>query len=207
MMQKSYSEDVSLNNSQLTQRKEYSMLVNSIPMPSWLQEKEKADFQKVFPGDELKLHYVIQIAEENVQHGTGGPFAAAIFDMKSDRLIAIGINVVVPARQSCAHAEMTAFSHAQNLMNTYSLRGCLLVTSCEPCAMCSGATPWSGVEKMIYGATREMAESVGFDEGYKGQNWREEFEKRGICVVGPLLAEEAQKPFELYKGKQGIIYG
>ncbi|MBP5531426.1 MAG: nucleoside deaminase, partial [Lentisphaeria bacterium] len=84
--------------------------------------------------------------------------------------------------------------------------GCVLVTSCEPCAMCSGATPWSGVEKMIYGATREMAEKVGFDEGYKGERWREEFEKRGIQVVGPLLGEAAFAPFRLYVEKNGRIY-
>ena len=61
---------------------------------------------------------------------------------------------------------MTAFADAQNRLNRLALHGCMLVTSCEQCAMCSGATPWSGVEKMIYGATREMAEKVGFDEGY-----------------------------------------
>lgn len=59
---------------------------------------------------------------------------------------------------------------------------------------------------MIYGATKEMAESVGFDEGYKGERWREEFAKRGIAVVGPLLGEAAFAPFELYRRMNGKIY-
>lgn len=181
-------------------------LTAPIAMPQWLREKEIAYADRPMIGDEAKMRFVVELAVENVRHDTGGPFAAAIFDLRTDRLIATGVNRVVPARQSWAHAEMTAFAHAQNKLDTVSLAGCMLVTSCEPCAMCSGATPWSGVEKMIYGATREMAESVGFDEGYKGEHWREEFVKRGIAVTGPLLGEEALAPFALYRQKNGKIY-
>ncbi len=183
-----------------------AMLVEAIPMPEWLREMETAAMGRVITGDEEKMRFVIEAAVENVRHGTGGPFSAAIFEIESGRLVALGVNVVVPAQQSWAHAEMTAFAHAQNRLNSNSLRGCMLVTSCEPCAMCSGATPWSGVEKMVYGATREMAEKIGFDEGYKGERWREEFIRRGIGVVGPLLGEEAFAPLRLYVEKHGRIY-
>ena len=101
---------------------------------------------------------------------------------------------------------MTAFSRAQNKLDRVSLQGCMLVTSCEPCAMCCGATPWSGVGKMVYGAPSEMAEKIGFDEGYKGERWREEFAQRGIRIVGPLLGEDAFAPFSLYAEKHGRIY-
>jgi len=183
-----------------------SLLVNPIPMPEWLETREREDLNRTIPGDEAKMYYVVQLASENVRRRTGGPFAAAIFELKSDRLIALGVNVVVPSKQSWAHAEMIAFAHAQNRLKSHSLAGCVLVTSCEPCAMCSGATPWSGVGEMIYGATKEMAEAAGFDEGYKGENWRAEFEKRKIKVVGPLLGNAANEPFELYKKMQGAVY-
>ena len=183
-----------------------SLLVNAIPMPQWLAEREQTCLDQPVPGDEAKIRLVVELAVENVRRGTGGPFAAAIFDIKTDRLVAFGVNVVVPSNQSWAHAEMTAFARAQNLRKSHSLKGCMLVTSCEPCAMCSGATPWSGVEKMIYGAPRSMAEKVGFDEGYKGWLWSPAFKKRGIQVVGPLLGREANAPFELYKQNNGEIY-
>lgn len=178
----------------------------SITMPDWLWEMETTYDGHVIVGDEEKMRFVVGIAVENVRHETGGPFAAAIFDIKSDRLIALGVNSVVPSKQSWTHAEMTAFAHAQSKLNTGSLKGCMLVTSCEPCAMCSGATPWSGVERVIYGAPRDMAEKVGFDEGYKGRFWEEEFESRKIHVAGPMLGEEAFAPFELYQKKHGKIY-
>ena len=143
---------------------QYSYLTDPIPMPPWLAEKEAAFAGRAMAGDEEKMRFVVELAVENVRRETGGPFAAAIFEIRTDILVAVGVNRVVPARQSWAHAEMTAFAHAQNKLGSVLLAGCMLVTSCEPCAMCCGATPWSGVERMIYGATKEMAESVGFDD-------------------------------------------
>lgn len=185
---------------------EHPFLVGPIPMPPWLARMESENAGRVMTGDEEKVLFTIELAVENVRHETGGPFAAAIFDLRTDSLIAVGVNSVVPARQSWAHAEMVAFAHAQNKLDRVSLAGCMLVSSCEPCAMCNGATPWSGVEKLVYGATGAMAESVGFDEGYKGERWREEFVRRGIQVTGPLLGEDAFAPFALYRQKNGTIY-
>ena len=181
-------------------------LVNAVPMPEWLRKAEEEQIGAILPDDEKKLEFTIRLAAENVRRGTGGPFAAAIFEKDSHRLVAAGINVVVPARQSWAHAEMTAFARAQNILGTHCLKGCILVTSCEPCAMCFGATPWSGVEKLVYGATREMAESVGFDEGSKVENWVAELRKRGIETVGPLLKELSLKPFALFQELSGKLY-
>ena len=183
-----------------------AMLTCAIPMPEWLCEAEAGGKKLLLAGDEAKMRFVVDIAAENVRRGTGGPFAAGIFELATDRLIALGVNVVVPARQSWAHAEMTAFSRAQSVLNCGSLRGYMLATSCEPCAMCCGATPWSGVEKIIYGAPGAMAEKIGFDEGYKGDCWRAEFLRRGIQVAGPLLGDAAFAPFKLYVETNGRIY-
>lgn len=182
------------------------ILVKQIPMPPWLMKLEAENLGRVIAGDEAKIRFVVELAEKNVRHETGGPFAAAIFERGTDRLIAVGVNVVVPAKQSWAHAEMTAFAHAQNRLDKASLKGCVLASSCEPCAMCSGATLWSGVEKLIYGAPRKAAEEIGFDEGYKGLFWRSATRRRRIQVIGPLLGKEAFAPFELYRKKNGKIY-
>ena len=184
----------------------HPFLTDPIPMPPWLAEKEAAFAGRAMAGDEEKMRFVVELAVENVRRETGGPFAAAIFEIRTDILVAVGVNRVVPARQSWAHAEMTAFARAQYKLNAVALENCVLASSCEPCAMCSGATLWSGVRKLIYGATREMAESLGFDEGYKGPAWRGEFAARGIEVVGPLLGDEAFEPFQLYRKNGGKIY-
>ena len=187
-------------------RQSEPVLVESIAMPTWLEQLEAENVGRVIVGDEAKIRFVVELAEKNVQHETGGPFAAAIFERDTDRLIAVGVNVVVPSKQSWAHAEMTAFAHAQNKLNKVALKNCVLASSCEPCAMCSGATLWSGVEKLIFGAPRKAAEEIGFDEGYKGLLWRLADKHRGIRVIGPLLGKAAFTPFDLYRQKNGKIY-
>jgi tRNA(Arg) A34 adenosine deaminase TadA len=72
--------------------------------------------------------------------------------------------------------------------------------------MCCGATPWSGVEQMLYAATKQDAENAGFDEGDKADNWVAYFNKRNIEIIGPLLREEAKRPFVLYLQNEGKIY-
>ncbi len=178
----------------------------AIAMPEWLSETEQTNFDVPMPGNEEKLRFTIKLAVENVCHGTGGPFGAAVFDMRTDRLIAAGINSVVPAQQFWAHAEMTALSRAQHRLQVADLKGCMLVASCEPCAMCFGAIPWSGVACLIYGAAKEFAEKIGFDEGDKIPHWQEALRKRKIQVNGPLLETESREPFLLYRQKNGFIY-
>lgn len=180
-------------------------LVSAIQMPEWLREAEAAALGRVFASAEEQLRFTIELAAENVRRGTGGPFAAGIFRLADGALVAAGVNCVVPSAQSWAHAEMTAIAHAQNRLGTHHLAGCALVTSCEPCAMCYGATPWSGVQAMVYGAPGDFAREVGFDEGDKPADWEAALERRGIRTAGPMLLEEARVPFTLF-AESGTLY-
>lgn len=181
-------------------------LTPAVKMPEWLKQVEAKQLGKPMLNDDDKLRFTIQLAVENVRNNTGGPFGAAVFEIKSGKLIAVGVNRVVPDKQTWAHAEMTAFARAQKRLNTIDLNGCVLVTSCEPCAMCFGATPWSGVSKMIYGAPGEFAREIGFDEGDKVPDWHKSLEKRKIQVIGPRLLKESREPFTLYRQKSGYMY-
>ncbi|HVG38584.1 MAG TPA: nucleoside deaminase, partial [Pyrinomonadaceae bacterium] len=87
----------------------------------------------------------IALARENVERGTGGPFGAAVFEAAGGKLIAVGVNLVVPLNNSTLHGEMVAFMMAQHRLASWTLGGeemprHELFTSCEPCAMCLGAT-------------------------------------------------------------------
>jgi tRNA(Arg) A34 adenosine deaminase TadA len=157
------------------------------------------------------MQLVINLALENVEHGTGGPFGAAIFEVKTGALIAIGVNVVVSSNCSLAHAEMAAIANAQSKLKTFDLGtpglpSHELVTSCEPCAMCLGAIPWSGVRRVVCAARGRDAEAIGFDEGAKPKNWVSALEKRSIAVVQGLCRKEAVAVLEEYKRNGGRIY-
>lgn len=160
---------------------------------------------------EERMALVIDAARRNIREGAGGPFAAAIFERKSGFLVALGVNLVVPAGLSMLHAEMLAFALAQQRLGSYDLGQSglpahELVTSSEPCAMCFGATFWSGVRHLCIGARNEDALAVGFDEGPKPSDWVHELDLRGISVERDLLRNEAVAVLREYHSRGGDIY-
>ena len=81
-----------------------------------------------------------------------------------------------------------------------------LHTSCEPCAMCLGATLWSGVRRVVYGAAREDASRLDFEEGPVFPESYRYLEDRGIEIVRDVLRDEARAVLELYRASGGKIY-
>ncbi|MCP9455713.1 MAG: nucleoside deaminase [Nitrospira sp.] len=157
------------------------------------------------------MRFVIELASMNVINRTGGPFAAAVFETRTGRLVSIGVNVVVLTGCSLAHAEMVALANAQHTVRHFDLGAAgiprhELVTSSEPCAMCFGAIPWSGIRRVLCGARSSDAEAIGFDEGPKPRQWITALKQRGITVVRDLCRREAVAVLQQYKQRGGIIY-
>jgi tRNA(Arg) A34 adenosine deaminase TadA len=161
---------------------------------------------------EERMSAVIRFSRLNFQQGTGGPFAAGVFERDSGRWIAFGVNRVVPQHCSSAHAEIVALSLAQNRLGAYDLGGAglpahQLVVNWRPCAMCFGAIPWSGVRSLaIAGSGPEMERITGFDEGPIHPDWRRELEKRGIEVAEDILRKEALEVFQTYAASGPEVY-
>lgn len=169
------------------------------------------DRTKIYPTPEERMDFVIHLAQSNVSHQTGGPFGAAVFDMDTHQLISIGMNLVISSHCSSNHAEIVALTFAQQTLNSFSLNAeglprCELVSSSEPCAMCFGAVPWSGIRYLSCGATAKDAESIGFDEGPKHPNWVQELEKRGITVATEIKRKAAAQVLQNYHNNHGLIY-
>lgn len=180
-----------------------------IHLPTWLP----AFARSYVPTTDLlaRMEFVIAAAMENVTHGTGGPFAAGIFAIDSGELVGLGVNLVTTENLSILHAEMVAFLTAQRALGTYDLGGPgmvahELITSAEPCAMCFGAIPWSGVRRVVCGARSEEAERIGFDEGPKSRSWESDLQKRGITVMRNVGHDQAVEVFSEYVRRGGQIY-
>jgi len=181
----------------------------SLQLPDWI-DALIADPHACYPTLEERMQLVIALARRNVETGFGGPFGAAVFELDSGLLVAPGINMVVPAGCSSAHAEIVALSLAQRRTGCYRLDldggRFELVSSTEPCAMCLGAIPWSGVARLVCGARDEDARDVGFDEGAKPKKWIAELKCRGIEVVRDIRRQEAAEVLRLYRDLGGEIY-
>ena len=181
-----------------------------LQFPEWLSDFI-GSHQQPIATSEARMELVIELSRLNVEHSTGGPFGAAVFDMESHQLIAAGINLVVANHCSMAHAEMVAISTAQQQVDNFALGAAELphmelVTSCEPCAMCFGALPWSGIRHLTCGARDEDARAIGFDEGPKHPDWQHELEKRGIGVTTDICRNQARAVFTYYAATDGLIY-
>ena len=183
--------------------------VVKLKLPDWI-EPFLAGKEKYYHGKEDKMHLVVDLSRQNIMQKTGGPFGAAVFDSKG-HLIAPGVNMVVSSSCSAFHAEIVAISIAQKVLGRYDIgdagRSCYtLVTSTEPCAMCLGAIPWSGVSKLICGARDKDARDAGFVEGDKPLNWVHAFKLRGIEVERDVLRGEAAAVLHDYAVSGEVIY-
>jgi tRNA(Arg) A34 adenosine deaminase TadA len=185
------------------------MPVIKIDLPSWVESL--VDCDQRYASDEEKMSLAINLALKNVLQSKGGPFGAAIFDSQTGKILSVGVNQVLRLNNSCLHAEVVAIMMAQAKLNSYNLNSSgasqyELFTSCEPCCMCLGAILWSGVSRVVCGATKDDASRIGFDEGPVYESSYNYLIDRGIEIKRGLMREEAVKAFDLYKEKGGVIY-
>jgi tRNA(Arg) A34 adenosine deaminase TadA len=177
--------------------------------PDWVSSV--VDWDRTYPDDSDRMRLAIAVSRANVESGTGGPFGSAIFESDTGRLVAVGMNSVVRLNNCILHGETFAFMMAQQVTGSFTLNAPNLPrhelhTSCEPCAMCLGATLWSGVRRVVYGATREDATILNFEEGPVFPESYKYLEDRGIEIVRQVLRDEAKAVLELYRARKGKIY-
>ena len=180
-----------------------------VEYPDWVDSI--VDWSRRYASDDDRMQLAIAVSRANVERATGGPFGAAIFEAESGRLVSVGMNSVTRLRNCTLHAEMVAFMMAQQRVDSFTLNAPglpvhELFTSCEPCAMCLGATLWSGVQRVVYGAAREDASLLRFEEGPVFPESYRYLEDRGLRIVRNVLRTEARGVLELYRARGGEIY-
>lgn len=182
-------------------------MIVTLALPDWLDD-ETATFNECRT-DAERMVGVIELARRNVDERTGGPFSAAIFDSGSGRLVAAGVNVVVPTNAAIAHAEAMAVAAAGQSQGTFDLGAhgpTSLFASTEPCVMCLGVTVWSGVSRLVCAGRDEDAREIGFDEGPKHPDWVAALEERGITVERDLERDASIDVLRHYVATGGDIY-
>lgn len=182
----------------------------AIELPDWAR-RLAGELPDRLPEPADRMRLAIDLSRRNVEAGTGGPFGAVVSSVTDGHLIAIGVNRVEPDTCSSAHAEIVALSLAQATLSNWNLAEVQaapveLATSCEPCAMCLGAIPWSGVQRVICGATKRDAEVTGFDEGERAGDWIGVLNRRGIEVQTEILQPDAAGVLAEYRRKGARIY-
>ncbi|OKK03410.1 cytosine deaminase [Streptomyces sp. CB03234] len=128
----------------------------------------------------------IRRATNSVANG-GGPFGALV--AKGGEIVALGNNQVTATLDPTAHAEVSAMRAACKQLDTFSLEGCVLVTSCEPCPMCLSSALWARVDRIVYAADRHDAAVAGFDD----RKFYDLFDKKPASLW-PMPVEQLDLP-------------
>ena len=182
-------------------------------LPCWAEEELEKYSSHAFRTDEEMMAVAVELSARNVKEGTGGPFGTAIFERDETsntcKLVSVGVNRVVPLSNSTLHGETVAIQMAQKKLGNFTLRSnhqkFELFTSCEPCAMCLGATLWSGVSRIVCAATKDDAQAIGFDEGPVFEQSYQHLQNAGIDVKKNVLQKEAAMVLQNY-AQIGLIY-
>ena len=139
----------------------------------------------------------IELSIESVNKG-GGPFGCVI--VKDEKIVSEGSNKVTSTNDPTAHGEIVAIREACKKINNFSLTGCELYSTCEPCPMCLSAIYWARIDKIYYANTRKDAQKIDFDDSLIYSEFQKNIDKRKIPMV-QMMRNEALKAFELWDKK------
>lgn len=182
-----------------------------LALPEWAIEENRR-LPAALPTPEARMAEVIRFSRLNFERGTGGPFAAGVFERATGKPIVIGVNRVVEYGCSSAHAEVMTVSLAQQIVGHYDLGAPglpehELVVNWRPCAMCFGATLWSGIRSLVIaGSGPELEEITGFDEGPVHPDWVNELARRGIALQDNVLRDEALAVYRDFVRANRLVY-
>ncbi len=184
-----------------------------LSLPDWISEYESDD---PLVSDEDAMRLAIELSARNVKENTGGPFGSLVYDHKTGKIISLSVNRVLETHCSAAHAEVLALLLAQQKLGTHDLSlteysRLTLVTSSSPCIQCFGTLWWSGINRLVYGATTGDVEKItGFQEGPKDHNWLATLPSRSplppIEIIAEVLRDEATQVLKDYVTSGGLIY-
>jgi tRNA(Arg) A34 adenosine deaminase TadA len=184
-----------------------------LTLPAWVHDA--VDTARSYASDADKVALAIALSVRNVEADSGGPFGAVVYG-PDDRIIAVGVNRVLPHSCSVAHAEMMAYMLAQQRTQRARLNRdendmpcgpIVLATSSQPCCQCYGATIWAGIDRLLIGARAEDVMALTeFDEGPLPADWVGELEKRGIAVTCDIERDAACDGLRAYSARGGSRY-
>ena len=183
----------------------------NLNLPDWALRENEA-LPPRMPTLEERMAAVIRFSRLNFERGTGGPFAAGVFERDGGAPVLLGVNRVMPLQCSSAHAEVTTLTLAQQKLGAWDLGAAelpalQLVVNWRTCVMCYGAVLWSGVRSLVIaGSGPELEQITGFDEGPIHPDWKAELERRGIEVVDDVLRDEAVAVFRDFAASGSIVY-
>jgi len=144
----------------------------------------------------------IELARHGMSGGAGGPFGSVV--VKDGEILGEGWNRVLGTNDPTAHGEVTAIRDACGKLGHFSLEGCEIYTTGEPCPMCLGAIHWARISRIYYGFSIADAATIGFDDREFYRQFTLPNAERDIPCA-PLASAEAKMLLGEYMSLPGRI--
>ena len=144
------------------------------------------------------MRRAIELSRLHMEAGEGGPFGAVV--VKDGQIVGEGWNRVTSTCDPTAHAEMVAIRQACDQLRTFTLKGCEIYTSCEPCPMCLSAIYWARLDRVWYGNTQADAAAIQFDDEWLYREVALPISERSLSAV-ELLRGESLAVFQAWEAK------
>jgi tRNA(adenine34) deaminase len=139
--------------------------------------------------DENFMRLAIAKATEQGADPSLSPIGCAI--VLHGQVIAVERNQVAQARDVTAHAEIMAMRVAGKNFHNGELREAVLYTTLQPCGMCTMASIWSKVRRIVYGAGREDVHKMYFEARHVDTlNFINEAYRDDLSIEGGILRAE-----------------
>lgn len=151
--------------------------------------------------DERWMREAIRIATERGADPSLSPIGCVI--VIDGEAVAVERNHVEEHQDATAHAEMEAIRAAGRGRENGELRGATLYSTLQPCGMCTMASIWSKVGRVVYGAGREDVHRMYFEDrhtdtlAFIGDAWRDD-----VQIEGGVLREDCAR---LYFGPHDAV--
>ena len=113
--------------------------------------------------------------------------AVVVHDFK---IIARAHNLTETLNDVTAHAEMQAFTAAADFLGGKYLKECSLYVTLEPCVMCAGASCWTQLKQVVYGANDERPRQQDLE--------RASLFHPKTKIVGGIMAEDCKELLQLF---------
>jgi tRNA(Arg) A34 adenosine deaminase TadA len=152
--------------------------------------------------DPAFLREAIHLSGDKMSANEGGPFGAVV--VRNGEIIGRGWNRVIATNDPTAHAEVVAIRDACSRLQAFSLAGCELYSSCEPCPMCLTAIYWARLDRLCYAASSDDAAAAGFDDRAFYAELRKPVGERQLPME-QALRDEALAPLAAWLGKADRI--
>jgi tRNA(Arg) A34 adenosine deaminase TadA len=148
------------------------------------------------PTDAEEMRKIADFTARSLSGPFPTPFGSSVVGAKDGRLLTRQVNHGRQNLDPTAHAEVYTIRAACRKLRSLSLKGYILYSTCEPCPMCMAAILWSGLDRVVYGATISDAAKV-FNQIYTPAKRLVQKSDLTCEVVGPV---ERARCAQLFQG-------